>query len=285
MEKFQYISETKSKSRKESPNLMSKDIVSKSPYMKHDQISKGLQYIFTFYAKQQKLVKGGCTFEDYHEDSTTLSIGEFLVFCRDFQLTSQEKLSKKELINIFQVNCSFRKEMTEHEFLQTLNHLSAKLFSEPSKENYTKLLNYLKVDDLDSVKRTCKGFSQPFFSDKHRMRSPPSKIKLPSNMNLPRVSSLVIPRFRSTKNSKKAKKDPTIPCDAVITNYKKSGYAGAFKRATNLACTWQTLSSLSAEQVADGNKIFDLIEEKEDSDDDILEKMYGSLRGNSKSKN
>jgi hypothetical protein len=271
------------KAGQESPRFALKSNSAKSPFPKKEPLSKGLSYIFSFYAKQQKLVKGGSTFEDYHEDSTTLSIGEFLVFCRDFKIYSKEKLGKKELIELFRVNCSFRKEMTEAEFQLVLQHLSNKLFNEGPKENYQKLLNFLQVEDLDSVKRICKGFTQPFFSDKKKPRSPALRIKLPSDKNLPRVSSIIMPRFKSTKNLKKNRKEALVPCDAVITTFKKTGYAGLLQRASNLTCTWQTLSSLSAEQVAESNKIFELIPENDDSEDEMLNKMYGSLKNTSKS--
>ena len=68
--------------------------------------SKGLHELFLFYSRQQKI--GNCfnTFEDYYHNSTTLSLGEFLKFCKDFEIISKDKLNKIELIDIFKVNSS-----------------------------------------------------------------------------------------------------------------------------------------------------------------------------------
>jgi len=241
--------------------------------------SKSLDYIFTFYAKQQKLVKLGGTFEDYKEDSTTLSIGEFLVFCKDFSLYTKEKLTKSELIEIFKVNCSFRKEMNEEQFEQTLRYMASKLFAEKSgKESYVSFLKFLGVDDFDRVKRRCKGFTQPFFSDKGNERGVKVKVRIPTDKNLPRVSKMIIQRFRSTEVVKKVMREEIIPCDAIITIMKKSGYAGGLKKVNSMACTWQTLSSLNTEQVVKNEEIFELIDENEMSDDEVLNRHYGTLK-------
>lgn len=266
------------KSASPSPN----PIQSSSPSLSrlsNKGLSKSLEYIFTFYAKQQKLVRLGGTFEDYKEDATTLSVGEFLVFCKDFTLFSKEKLDKSKLIEIFKVNCSFRKEMNEEQFEQTLKYIASKLFVENNaKESYLSLLKFLGVDDFDRVKRKCKGFSQPFFSDKGNARGMKVKVRIPTDKNLPRVSKMKIQRFRSTEVVKKVLREEVIPCDAIITIMKKSGYAGGIKKVNSMACTWQTLSSLNTEQVVGNEKIFELIDENEMSDDEVLTRHYGTLR-------
>lgn len=50
---------------------------------------KALKEIFMFYSKQQKVLTNTKTFDNYKEECTNLSVGEFLKFCRDFGLNPQ----------------------------------------------------------------------------------------------------------------------------------------------------------------------------------------------------
>lgn len=265
-----------------SPNSI-KTVPSSLPNNPKKTLSKSLEYIFTFYAKQQKLVKLGSTFEDYQEDSTTLSVGEFLVFCKDFSIYSKEKLTKSQLIEVFKVNCCFRKEMNEEQFEKCLMFLANKMFvRNNANDSFLEFLKFLQVYDFDMVKRKCKGFSQPFFSDKGNLRASAMKVRITTDKNLPRVSKLNIQRFKSSDADKKIAKEMVIPCDAVITLMKRGGYSGGLKKVNSMACTWQTLSSLSPEQIGGNEKIFELINESDNSDDEILQRHYGPLRVNSK---
>lgn len=205
------------------------------------------------------------------------------MFCKDFSIYSKEKLTKSQLIEVFKVNSCFRKEMDQEQFEKCLRFLGSKMFVRSNaNEAYLEFLAFLEVFDLDRVKRKCKGFSQPFFSDKVNLRASAMKVRITTDKNLPRVSKLNVQRFKSSDTDKKITKDLVIPCDAVITLMKKGGYSGGLKKVNSMACTWQTLSSLSPEQIGGNEKIFELINENDNSDDDILQKHYGPLRANSK---
>ena len=238
---------------------------------------KGVKELFIFYAKQQRLVKHGSAFEDYYQDNTHLSVGEFLKFCRDFGVYSKERLNKKELIEIFKVNCSWKKEMDENEFRRALQHLANKLYNAGNSESLYKLYEFIHADNQDYIKKTAKGFSPAFSAEKLDFRAPLMKIKLPSDKNLPRVTQIQVKRYQSSKNFSHKKPGAILPCDAIVADIKKNSYSSNLAKKLNpMSFTWQTLSSLPSDNFQYNALLKDLIVSG-DSDDEILSKHYGII--------
>ena len=50
---------------------------------------KALREVFHFYCKQQKIARKDQTFENYQSELTSMNIGEWLRFCKDFELNPQ----------------------------------------------------------------------------------------------------------------------------------------------------------------------------------------------------
>jgi hypothetical protein len=243
-----------------------------------ENYDKGLSFIFIFYSKQQKLVKNTSTFEDYYKDSTNLSVGEFLKFCKDFGIYSKEKLKKTELINIYKISCSWKKEMNENEFRIGLQYISNKIFDKSPKENLKSLCEFIHAEDVKYIKNKSKGFSLAFCNEKVNYRTPVMRIKLPSDKNLPRVSNLQIRRFQSEKSNSYHHKNVILPCDAIVADLKKNSYSSNLMKKMNpMSFTWQTLSSLPSADFQYHEKLNDLVSTNEQSDEEILEKYYGPL--------
>lgn len=239
---------------------------------------KGLHEIFTFYAKQQKISKPHETFDNFSDDTSHLYIGEFLVFCKDFSIYTQDGLSKSELMEIFKVNTAWKQKMNEYEFNLALQHIANKLFEGNSKESFSKLCELLHADDILYIKKYCKGFSLPFCPEKINFRTPNKNIKIPSDKNLPRVSKLILPRYSSTKAFSKHKKKVMVPCDAIVATVKKNSYSAyLLKKRNPMTFTWQTLSSLNTDQFQYISALSELVVEANDSDEEILSKHYGRL--------
>lgn len=56
---------------------------------------KALKELFLFYSKQQKTAKKDRTFDSYKDDLQNMSVGEWLKFCKDFNLNPQNWLKEK----------------------------------------------------------------------------------------------------------------------------------------------------------------------------------------------
>lgn len=56
---------------------------------------KALKELFLFYSKQQKIAKINKTFDNYKDDLQNMSVGEWLKFCKDFNLNPQNWLKEK----------------------------------------------------------------------------------------------------------------------------------------------------------------------------------------------
>jgi len=59
--------------------------------------AKGLDEIFTFYAKQHALLGKKPTFEEIEHNNKTVNMGEFMKFCKDFDIN----LSKQKCSEVF----------------------------------------------------------------------------------------------------------------------------------------------------------------------------------------
>jgi hypothetical protein len=55
-----------------------------SVYRKEELRLKKLREIFEFYSKQQKNAKKDQTFEYYNKELASMSVGEWIKFCKDF---------------------------------------------------------------------------------------------------------------------------------------------------------------------------------------------------------
>ena len=53
---------------------------------KSELIKKGLREIFNFYCSQQQSIGGKHTFEDLLWSSKNMTMGEFVIFCKDFSI-------------------------------------------------------------------------------------------------------------------------------------------------------------------------------------------------------
>ena len=238
---------------------------------------RGVKELFSFYSKQQKLVKLGSEFDDYYQNKIHITVAEFLKFCRDFGIYSNEKLNKKELIEIFKVNCYWKKDMNEDEFIRALQHLANKLYNFGSSENLLKLYEFIHADNQDYIKKTAKGFSPAFSTAKDNFRASFMRIKLPSDKNLPRVTQIIMKRYQSTKNLPHKQSRAILPCDAIVTHIKKNSYSSNWAKKLNpMSYTWQTLSSLPSDNFQYNILLKDLVVTG-DSDDEILSKHYGSI--------
>ena len=61
---------------------------------------KALREIFLFYSKQQKAAKTAGTFDGYRDDNKTMSAGEWLMFCKDFDLIPENWKRSKATISV-----------------------------------------------------------------------------------------------------------------------------------------------------------------------------------------
>lgn len=67
---------------------------------KEESRLKKLREIFEFYSKQQKNAKKDQTFEYYNKELASMSVGEWIKFCKDFQLYSKKHDQKVGILEL-----------------------------------------------------------------------------------------------------------------------------------------------------------------------------------------
>ena len=98
--------------------------------------SFGLKEIFLFYARQHSMLGRKATFEQIEHKNNVINIGEFMKFCKDFDIS----LSKTMMIALFKRNALNSIEMNIEQFESSLG----KLFFEMNKEEIFKLNKRMK---------------------------------------------------------------------------------------------------------------------------------------------
>lgn len=86
-----------------------------------DRRSRGLKEIFDFYTRQHMMIGRKATFEQIEYELSNLNMGEFMKFCKDFQIP----LSKTKCAEVFKKSAKNSKEMFLEHFKDSLPKLIA----------------------------------------------------------------------------------------------------------------------------------------------------------------
>ena len=96
----------------------------------------GIHEVYTFYAKQTKIMGAKPTFDDVFHSISVLSSGKYLKFLIDFQLLENSKISTRKVIDqstamsIFRQTALFHKDMNEAQFTMSLDLVAAAYYDE-----------------------------------------------------------------------------------------------------------------------------------------------------------
>lgn len=144
---------------------------------------KALHEIYYFYAKQSKMVGKTPSFDQILHSTTTLNLGKFLKFLRDFQVLEAIKPKHRKVIDretatrTFKKSATLQKEMDEIQFKTALDLLSLAfydgVYDEVNKTNVARLglpekremlYRLLELDAEERWMKKMKGFGVPFSS-------------------------------------------------------------------------------------------------------------------------
>jgi len=144
---------------------------------------KALHEIYLFYAKQSKMVGKTPSFDQILHSTTTLNLGKFLKFLRDFQVLEAIKPKHRKVIDresatrAFKKSATLQKEMDETQFKTALDLLALghfdRTFDEVNKtsvaglglpEKREMLYRQLELDAEERWMKKMKGFGVPFSS-------------------------------------------------------------------------------------------------------------------------
>ena len=151
--------------------------------------SKGAKEVFSFYARQIKMVGQFPTFTQLTDHKIVLNLSKFTKFCSDFELISttreKYKISLKDISNIFIKATNCQRVMTYDNFVDALEQLSEAYYSDQYDMHYHENLSLLATDekkrrlmlllhfeDPAIYTERLKGFGQAFSIERKGYRLP-----------------------------------------------------------------------------------------------------------------
>lgn len=143
----------------------------------------GIHEVYTFYAKQTKIIGAKPTFDDVFHSISVLSSGKYLKFLIDFQLLENSKISTRKVIDqstaisIFRQTALFHKDMNEAQFTMSLDLVAAAYYDEEfdrlnrtnvarltMSEKRERLYKSLGFDQESKYREKLKGYGVPLSS-------------------------------------------------------------------------------------------------------------------------
>lgn len=262
-----------------------------------DQCKRNLHEAFVFYAKQQRLIGNKPSFDDISRNLSTLNIGKFLRFFRDFGIMGENKredeprhLERKLLIKIFMKHSILHKEMEESHFLEALDTV-AKVFykknpdlQDSSIEEKRKIFyKNLEIDNFEVMHKKFIGFGKAFGSNTDN-RIPPNDPAKRYKYRQTGEQRLSVEEFKKLRATKVIQESPKFepmhkaPADAIVSyqNPAKLGKIENGKKGRN-PFTWQGLGDMQPEQLKDTDDEFDikdLVVDDSSDEDEYLAKQF-----------
>jgi hypothetical protein len=163
---------------------------------------KGLREIFQIYAKSQMMVGRKATFEQIEHEISNLNLGEYMKFCKDFEIPC----NKVKVAEIFKKIATNSKELLYDDFKNTL----WKLFEARDKEEVEKLNKRLREIKKIAKKKTT---AQPNVENKKIKESKMNEdiSEIPSQRLETQPEHDEKSEVDSTKNKEDKKKDSSEP--------------------------------------------------------------------------
>ena len=151
-------------------------------------MEKAIKKVFKFYSSQQALLGKSPTFESIEKNLNSFTKGKFLKFCIDFVV----KLTKSELVTIFNKAAGFAKEMTLKDFVIALEIVAGD-------RNLKDYCAEIGLDNWKNASKKCKTFSK-----QHALSLPKISIKSGTSSRNIKSNELTSP---SSSASRKMLKD------------------------------------------------------------------------------
>jgi hypothetical protein len=149
---------------------------------------KALKEIFSFYARQLKMLGNSPTFDEITDHKNLLNISKFIKFCADFNITNKRNpdyITVQQATQAFLNGNKCSRSMNCDEFIISIdsladmyynskydhrNNTNVSIFSIDRKRNL--FYEFLRLDDRTEYINTLKGFGLPFSKEKAGYRLP-----------------------------------------------------------------------------------------------------------------
>eukprot|EP00825_Cyclidium_porcatum_P003873 TRINITY_DN11799_c0_g1_i1.p1 TRINITY_DN11799_c0_g1~~TRINITY_DN11799_c0_g1_i1.p1 ORF type:complete len:463 (-),score=89.01 TRINITY_DN11799_c0_g1_i1:64-1452(-) len=184
----------------------------KAPLTKEQKREMNLQEIYSFYCKQQYSQAPIFSFDRILHDSHTMNLSNFLLFCKQFNITNYNvNLSKKAIPNLFQKTSPNYKELTLQQFKQILEKIALVMYQDQNDQYPTEIdkvetfYKYIAIDDPNIYRRNMVLQQPPFnIQDKDGFRV------LPRDRNKPLEIHQVSPKIKLELERRKQEKQLLI---------------------------------------------------------------------------
>jgi hypothetical protein len=273
-----------------------------------DSCRRNLHEAFVFYAKQQKMLGTKPSFEDISRNLSTLNIGKFVRFFRDFGLmengalhkgstTAGRVLDRKTLVKIFMKHSIVQKEMEEEHFLKALDAAAEAYYNrrfdallesneanKPLEDKRRMFFRVLEVDNFEAMHPKFKGFGKPFGSNTDN-RIPENDLAQRYKYKQYQHQRLSVEEYKKIKamkvvvSTEPQKVEPVhkAPADAIVSYQNPVNTKVKTAKKGRNPFTWQGLGDMQPEQLKDADDDFDikdLIVEDSSEEDEYLAKQF-----------
>ena len=149
---------------------------------------KALKEIFTFYAKQIKMIGSALSFEQIVDHQSILNISKFTKFCSDFDITNKQNkdhITVQQATQAFLIGNDCSRSMNFNQFVSAIDALADIYFDKkydlrnnssfsmlPISEKKEKIYEFLQLNDKNEYMKRAKGFGLPFSKEKAGYRLP-----------------------------------------------------------------------------------------------------------------
>jgi hypothetical protein len=273
-----------------------------------DSCRRNLHEAFAFYARQQKMLGTKPSFEDISRNLSTLNIGKFVRFFRDFGLMDNGGLHKgsipagrvldrKTLVKIFMKHSLLQKEMEEEHFLKALDAAAEAYYSRrfdamfelneadrPVEDKRKMFFKVLEVDNFEAMHPKFKGFGKPFGSNTDN-RIPENDLAKRYKYKQYQHQRTSVEEYKQMKamqimvTEKPQKVEPVhkAPADAIVSYQNPVNTKVKNAKKGRNPFTWQGLGDMQPEQLKEADDDFDirdLIVEDSSEEDEYLTKQF-----------
>ena len=112
--------------------------------------------MYRFYSKQHLMLGKRATFEMIEKRSSLLSMGEFIIFWKDFYIP----LSKVKCAKVYKLSATRSKEMDLDQFIDAISKLFIEAYKEEIEKLEKRLIELKKISKLNKQKKRDNSLNQ-----------------------------------------------------------------------------------------------------------------------------
>jgi Ca2+-binding EF-hand superfamily protein len=272
-----------------------------------EEIQAGrLSEVFSFYAKQQRLIGTAPTFDEITTNNSQWTVGKFFKFCSDHDLMGRQtstarRLTKDEIMNIFKKCAALTRNMELKHFIEALDEIAEMFFDakydEIARGNSKDPEGYLPVCDMSLEDKRKKLYTRLKLLDTvgdaaktgrsvqaPKLRPPEDaavrrpRFRLPKQMQQPRKEEKPVLEKQSKSVDPRPMKAKQIEAAALPLKPAQPSYSHRYvqKNVSAEPLSWQSLNKMHPGELASEDDIRNVIGDGDE--DDELEQSPGENR-------